>query len=112
MYTHTIDIAHPPMFSDDAEIFLDDTLRMIRSSSSLRVLKIIHGKGTEEHPARLKEIVKNWAYRNHSRIRAVITGEEYDLFNADVQDLRSACGQEVDSDLGAANAGITIIWIK
>lgn len=112
MYTYTVDIAHPPISSGDAENFLDEALRMIQSSSSLRVLKIIHGKGSDERPARLKETVKNWTYRNRSRIRAVIDGEEYDVFHADVQNLRSACGNEADADLGAANAGMTIVWIK
>jgi hypothetical protein len=112
VYTHTIDIAHPPMRSDDAETFLDESLRMVNASSTLRVLKIIHGKGNEERPARLKEVVQNWAYRNRTRLRAIVSGEDYQLFNASIQALRKECGQEPDADLGAANAGITIVWIK
>jgi hypothetical protein len=112
VYLHTIDIAHPPMSSDEAEAFLDETLRMVKASSNLRVLKIIHGQGSAERPARLKDVAKNWAYRNRSRLRAVVAGEEYQVFNATIQALRKECGQEPDADLGAANAGITIVWIK
>ncbi len=100
------------MLSEDAELFLDETLRMVKASSTLRVLKIIHGKGSEERPARLKEVARNWAYRNRARLRTAVAGEEYELFNADVQVLRKECGQESDADLGVANAGITIVWIK
>jgi hypothetical protein len=112
VYLHTIDIAHPPMFSDEAETFLDESLRLVKASPTLRVLKIIHGQGSAERPARLKDITQNWAYRNRTRLRAVVAGEEYQLFNATIQELRKECGQEPDADFGAANAGITIVWIK
>jgi hypothetical protein len=112
MFIDTIDIAHPPMRSDDAEQFLEDKTRTIRSSKEWRVLKIIHGYGSQERPAVLKEVVRNWAYRNRSKFLAVIPGEEYDMFDAKTIEMRKACGQIPDRDLGTSNSGITLIWIK
>jgi hypothetical protein len=75
-------------------------------------LKIIHGKGSNEHPAVLKEVALNWSFRQRDRLRAVIPGTEYDIFHADALALRKECGQMGDADFGAANAGITVIWVK
>ncbi len=111
-YIYTIDIAHPPLHADAAEQLLNDTLMMIRNSSTYRVLKIIHGKGTTEKPAVLKTIVHNWAYRNKHRLKAFIPGEQYSLFDSLTQQMRINCGQIHDSDLGSCNAGISILWIR
>jgi hypothetical protein len=112
MYVHTIDIAHPPLASGIAEKMLDDELIQIRSMNKWRVLKVVHGQGTNEHPAVLKQVVRNWAHRNRARLRAVIPGEEYDILDAKTQEMRKQCGQVEDSDLGVSNPGITLIWIK
>jgi hypothetical protein len=112
MFIDTIDIAHPPMRSDDAEEFLDEETRTVRSSKECRVLKVIHGYGSQERPAVLKEVVRNWAYRNRAKFLAVIPGEEYDMFDAKTIEMRKTCGQIPDPDLGTNNLGITLIWIK
>jgi hypothetical protein len=112
MYIHTIDIAHPPLSSDKAVEVLDDKVTQTRYEQKWRVLKIVHGYGTSERPSVLKQVVQNWAYRNRSRIRSIIVGEEYHLHNLPTQELRKECGQIQDADLGAANQGITLIWIK
>jgi hypothetical protein len=109
---HTVDIAHPPLTAQRAEQVLDEELRTIRSHPQERVLKIIHGKGSNEHPAVLKEVALNWSFRQRDRLRAVIPGTEYDIFHADALALRKECGQMGDADFGAANAGITVIWVK
>ena len=109
---HTIDIAHPPLSSGAAEKVLDDELLHIRFTKEYRVLKVIHGHGTIEHPAVLKQVVYNWAHRNRARLRAVIPGEEYDILDAQTQEMRKQCGQVEDPDLGKSNPGITLIWIK
>ena len=112
MYIHTIDIAHPALASEVAEEALDGAIAYIRSSRTLRVLKIIHGHGDSERPSVLKGIVQNWAYRNRKHFKAVIAGEEYGIFNPDTLELRKACGQVSDGDLDAHNPGVTIIWVK
>jgi hypothetical protein len=112
LYIYTVDIAHPPLTAQQAEEALDEALRTIRPHAQERVLKIIHGKGSNERPAVLKEVALNWAYRQRGRLRAVIPGNEYDLFHANALALRKECGQTCDADFGAANAGITVIWVK
>jgi len=112
MYFHTIDIAHPPLTSGAAEEVLDDIVNQIRSTQKWRVLKIIHGHGTQERPAVLKQVVLNWAYRNRSRLRVVIPGENYNILDAATQEMRKECGQVLDPDLGISNTGMTLIWIK
>jgi len=112
MYIRTIDIAHPPMKSDDAELLLDNELQNGRLSSEQCVLKIVHGYGSDERPGVLKEVVRNWAYRNRTKISAVIPGEEYTMFDAKTIKMRKECGQISDPDIGSGNSGITLIWIK
>jgi hypothetical protein len=112
MYIHTIDIAHPALTSENAERVLDDELKLVRSAQQWRVMKVIHGYGTNERPAVLKQVVQNWAHRNRTRLLAVIPGEDYDILDAKTQELRKQCGQDPDADLGKLNPGITLLWIK
>jgi hypothetical protein len=112
MYIRTIDIAHPPLVSETAEALLDEEVQYIRSAKEWRVLKVIHGYGSQERPGILKEVVRNWAHRNRTKLLAVITGEEYQMFDAKTIELRKVCGQINDPDLGAGNSGVTLIWIK
>ena len=112
MVVRTIDIAHPPLKSDDAEQLLENELRNVRLSKERCVLKVIHGYGSHERPGVLKEVVRNWTYRNRAKLLAVIPGEEYHMFDAKTIEMRKVCGQMFDSDLGASNPGITMIWIK
>ena len=51
---YTVDIAHPPLTAQKAEQVLDEALQTIRSYPLGRVLKIIHGKGSNGHPAGTK----------------------------------------------------------
>jgi hypothetical protein len=112
MVVRTIDIAHPPLKSDDAEQLLESELRSARLSKERCVLKVIHGYGSQERPGVLKEVVRNWTYQNRAKLLAVIPGEEFTMFNANTIEMRKACGQMSDPDLGASNPGITLIWIK
>ena len=112
MYIHTIDIAHPSLTSENAERVLDDELKQVRSTQQWRVLKVIHGYGTNKRPAVLKQVVQNWAHRNRTRLLAVIPGEDYDILDAKTQEMRKQCGQVPDADMGKSNPGITLLWIK
>jgi hypothetical protein len=112
MAVRTIDIAHPPLTSEAAEELLNDELRTVHLSKEWRVLKVIHGYGSHERPGVLKEVVRNWAYRNRLHLLAVISGEEYTMFDAKTIEMRKMCGQMPDPDLGTGNPGITVIWIQ
>jgi hypothetical protein len=108
----TIDIAHPPMKSDEVENFLEEELQKIRLTGKQCILKIVHGYGSNDKPGILKEVVRNWAYRNRKRLSAVIPGEEYDIFDKKTVKMRKEYGQISDPDLGSGNPGITLIWIS
>jgi hypothetical protein len=112
MYIRSIDIAHPPLKSDDAELLLENELQNVRLSNKQCVLKIIHGYGSYERPGVLKEVVRNWVYRNRTTLSAIIPGEEYSMFDKNTIEMRKMCGQISDPDLGAGNPGITLIWVK
>ena len=112
MNIRTIDIAHPPLTSETAEMVLDDEATQIRSTQQWRVLKVIHGHGSDDRPGVLKQVVRNWAHRNRTRLLAMIPGEDYNILDAKTQEMRRQCGQVADGDLGASNSGISVIWIK
>lgn len=108
----TIDVAHPTRRPDEAEEDLLEVWSQVRNSSSLHILKIIHGYGSSGKGGATKELVRNWTFRNKNKFKAVIAGEEYSLYNAATQEMRSELGSYTDSDLGSGNAGITIVWVK
>ena len=84
----TIDIAHPPLSSKIAGDALDELLREIRLSKNVRVLKIIHGHGSSRSGGSLKNLVLDWAHTNRNRIRAVIEGDHYHVFDKKTQEMR------------------------
>ena len=97
---HTIDVAHPPRHPDVVETELLEAWSTVRNSPSLRVLKIIHGHGSTGKGGVTKELVRNWAFRNRNRFRAIIDGENYTLFDADVLEMRPDVGQDTTSICG------------
>ena len=108
----TIDIAHPPLAGPEAEAMLDESLKRIKLSPTLRVLKIIHGYGSKGRGGSLKTLVKNWAYQRRNKIRISINGEDIDPFDQQTQMLASQCSFSITNDLGSATEGVTIIWVK
>ncbi len=112
MALHTIDVAHPPMRPDQVEAALHDALGIVRNTSTLRVLKIVHGHGSTGKGGSTKEVVRNWLFRQRSRVRGVIHGETYDVFDPSTQEMRREVGSFGDPDIGAGNPGITIVWVK
>lgn len=107
-----VDVAHPPLHPERAEGILNDALRKIRLSSHLRILKIIHGYGSSGKGGNLKTTVKNWIYNNRKRIKCSINGEQVETFDTDVIELAAECDISLRDDLGFANEGMTIIWVK
>jgi hypothetical protein len=108
----TLDIAHPPLRSDAAEIVLDESLRKAKNFSLYRVLKIVHGYGSGGKGGTLKTVVRNWVYKNQSNIKYAIDGEQISPFNPLVQEMCIACNLQLSKDFGIPNKGVTIIWVK
>ena len=108
----TINIAHPPLSGADAERLLDESLRSVRSSSSFRILKIIHGYGSTGKGGTLRTIVRNWCYKRGAQVRSVLPGEDASPFDERAQSMAAECGISVTGDLGPANDGVTIVWVS
>lgn len=109
---HTIDVAHPPRHPDVVEGELLDAWAKVRNTSSLRILKIIHGHGSSGKGGSTKEVVRNWMFRNRDKFRAILEGEHYSTFDDGVQKMRAEVGQYTDNDLRNSNPGITVVWVK
>lgn len=103
----TIDVAHPPRKPNEVESQLEEALSKVCSSTTLRILKVIHGRS-----GNTKIITRNWAYTNRRRLRGIIYGENYTIFDKLTQKMREEIGQFSDSDLDASNGGIIILWVK
>jgi hypothetical protein len=107
----TVDIAHPALPARHAEEVLDESLRKVRLSPHLRVLKVIHGYGSHGTGGTLKTTVKNWIHKHRHEIISSIDGEDLTPLNAQVQVLAAECQLSLSKDLGAPNEGVTIVWI-
>jgi hypothetical protein len=103
----TIDVAHPPRRPDEVERQLDEALSQIQNSSSIRILKIIHGQS-----GKTKQVARNWAYKKRTRLRVIIYGENYSMFDKLTQEMRTEVGKFSDLDLDNPNSGIIILWVK
>ena len=108
----TIDVAHPPRHPDEVEEELLHAWAQVRNSSSLNILKIIHGYGSSGKGGTTKDLVRDWLFRYKSRFKHVVDGEDYTLYNQAIQELRKGVGAYEDVDLNASNKGITIVWVK
>lgn len=111
-YLLTIDLAHPARPPARVEADLEAVFHKVRNSTQHRAIKVIHGYGSHGRGGSTRETVRDWAYNFRRRLRAVIYGENYNIFDDDTQELREECGQIDDHDLNAANPGITILWVK
>ncbi len=108
----SIDVAHPPLHPDAVEQTLLETLAAARNSRAVRVVKVIHGYGSSGRGGNTAEVVRNWAFRVRTRLRAVIPGEEFSRFDPATQRMRAETGPFHDPDLDAANRGVTYLWIR
>jgi hypothetical protein len=108
----TIDLAHPPLSPNVVEETLVRVLHEVHNSTAERVLKIIHGYGSRGRGGRTRDIVRNQLFLLEPRLRAVIPGEQYSLFDRRTAELRQVVGAYPDTDLDAANKGITVVWVK
>jgi hypothetical protein len=108
----TVDVAHPPRRQELVEAELDQALRTVRLSPSLRVLKVVHGYGSSGKGGSTKTVVRNWAFRHRRSALAVIHGEDYSLFHQESREMLKAIGPFDDPDLRSPNRGVCLIWVK
>ena len=100
---------------------LDDARRQVVAEirkakrEGVRVLKVIHGYGSSGKGGTLNHgLRKSFALRKKENvIKDFVPGESFDIFNATVLALLEAVpALRGDPDLGQANLGITILWLK
>jgi hypothetical protein len=107
-----IDVAHPPRPPEAVEQALNDALDAVQRSSTLRIIKVVHGYGSSGRGGSTLQTVRNWGYNARKRMREIIPGEEYTIFDSRTQQIRGQVEEFSDEDLGAANRGVTLFWVK
>ena len=103
----TIDIGHCSNSIDQALSILATEVSHIMFEGRVKAIKIIHGHGK----GALRQAVRDWCEEQRGRFRAVIYGEDYDLFNSEALAMRNDCDQPRDHDLGRKNRAVTYIWL-
>ena len=104
----TIDIGHNNFALDKAMSVLEAEVSNLIFQGKSRAIKIIHGHGS----GALKNAVREWSKEQKGRFRAVIFGENYDMFDKESMNMRSDCGLPDDKDFGRRNSAITYIWLR
>ena len=103
----TLDIGHKKSSLDSAIGVLETETSRYQFEGSARCIKIIHGHGR----GKLREAVRAWCCEQEGRFRAVVFGEDYDIFHKDTSEMRSDCGNPSDLDLGRKNRAVTYLWL-
>ena len=100
---------------------LDEARRLVAAEvkkakrEGVRVLKVIHGYGSSGKGGALcVGLRKSFGLRKKEGvIKDFIAGEDFSVFNDAVLSLLEAVPEvRRDPDLGAANEGVTLIWLK
>ena len=103
-----IDIGHKNFSLDKAMAVLESEVSNQIFQGGSKAIKIIHGHGS----GALKDDVREWCAEQKGRFKAVIFGENYDMFDKDSMDMRSDCGLPNDKDFCRRNSAITYIWLR
>ena len=103
----TLDIGHKKSSLDSAIGVLETEISRYQFEGSARCIKIIHGHGR----GKLREAVRAWCCEQEGRFRAVVFGEDYDIFHKETSDMRADCGNPHDLDLGRKNRAVTYLWL-
>ncbi|RMF09519.1 MAG: hypothetical protein D6762_03505 [Candidatus Neomarinimicrobiota bacterium] len=102
-----LDIGHSNYSLDTALSILETEVSQAMYSGRVKAIKIIHGHGT----GALRKAVRQWCEDQQGRFRAVIPGEDYDLFHADSIAMRQECNLPYDPDFGRKNRAVTYLWL-
>ena len=102
----TVDIAHAGQSSSEALILLEVAISKAKEEGVVAV-KIIHGLGSGS----IAEKVRSWAQEQKGRFKAVILGEDYNVFNKDAVNMRAELSNKQDRDFNSRNSGVTIFWL-
>ena len=102
----TLDIGHRNLSLDSALSLLEVEVSNAMFSGNVQALKVIHGHGS----GALRNAVRDWCRDQHGRFKAMITGEDYDMFHPESAAMRSECGLPRDPDFGRRNRAVTYIW--
>lgn len=102
-----LDIGHSNFRIDQAIAVLETTVSQTSYENNIRVIKIITGHGS----GKLKKAVRTWCEEQEGRFRAVISGEDYNIFNKEASDMRSDANIKNDPDFGRDNSAIIYIWL-
>ena len=84
----TLDIGHRNLYLDEAMTVLETEVSDAMFSGNVQAVKIIHGHGS----GALRRAVRDWCRDQHGRFKAVITGEDYDMFHPESAAMRADCG--------------------
>lgn len=102
-----LDIGHKNFSIDRAIVELETAVSETMHSGSTRIIKVIHGHGK----GAMRQAVRSWCSEQSGRFKAVIYGEDYEMFHSLSMEMRSVCGIHSQADFGKKNHGVTYIWL-
>jgi hypothetical protein len=100
---------------------LDEARRLVMAEikrakrEGVKALKVIHGYGSSGKGGTLcVGLRKSFGLRKKEGvIKGFVIGEDFTIFNQTTLDLLEAVPElRGDSDLGATNEGVTVLWLK
>ena len=101
-----LDIGHKSLNALDALLSLETAISNAKNNN-LVALKVIHGSGS----GTIRKAVRTWGQEQEGRFKAVINGEDYNMFNKNAVMMRSELVNKKDKDFNRRNSGITIFWL-
>src|ERR1035437_10244842 len=99
---------------DEARRLVIEEIKLAKRAGA-RALKVIHGYGSSGRGGALYVgLRKSFGLRRKEGvIKNFVAGEDFSIFNETVLDLLEAVPElRGDSDLGAINEAVTIVWLK
>ena len=101
-----LDIGHKSLNAMDALSSLETAISNAKNNN-LIALKVVHGSGS----GTIRKAVRAWGQEQEGRFKAVINGEDYNMFNKDAVAMRSELFEKKDKDFNRKHPGITIFWL-
>ena len=101
-----LDIGHKSLNVLDALSSLEAAISNAKNNN-LVALKVVHGSGS----GAIRRAVRAWGQEQEGRFKAIIGGEDYNMFNKEAVMMRSELVDKKDKDFNRKNSGITIFWL-